>query len=140
MSIPTVKVKDKGAVRLLCLHNPERYNSLHSSLLDALGDAFKAIEGLSGIRGVIIYGSGDKAFASGADISEMQDMDRAQALAFAKRGQSVFQQVEHCRVPVLAAVQGYALGGGCELAMAFHMQKLFAINKLRALYPLKAAN
>jgi enoyl-CoA hydratase len=74
------------------------------------------------IRGIIITGSGGKSFAAGADITEFKGLTQQEAMALAKKGQDVFFKIENCQKPVIAAVNGFALGGGCELAMACHFR------------------
>lgn len=90
--------------------------------MEEIGQAFEEVYNNEAIKGVIITGSGDKAFVAGADISEIADLDTVQGRKFAEKGQEIFAKIEHCHTPVVAAVNGFALGGGCELAMACHMR------------------
>jgi len=113
---PTVLVEIDGPVATLTLHRPKGLNAISSELIDDLGAALDAVEADGGVRAIILTGSG-KAFAAGADIAEMADYGKEQAWAFSTRGQRTFARMEKLPIPVLAAVNGFALGGGCELAM-----------------------
>ncbi len=93
-------------------------NALNFALLEELSRALAELDARSGVRAVIITGSGEKAFAAGADIAELAALQSAaEAKSAAQRGQAVTRQIERMRVPVIAAVNGFALGGGCELAL-----------------------
>ncbi|MBW2256485.1 MAG: enoyl-CoA hydratase/isomerase family protein, partial [Deltaproteobacteria bacterium] len=107
----------RGAVAILTLNRPRALNALSAGLLDALDAALDDLEGDDGLRAVVITGAG-KAFVAGADISEMAAYDPILAEAFASRGQRLLNRLTAFPVPVIAAVNGFALGGGCELAMA----------------------
>ena len=98
-------------------------NALNSQTMLELRHFFGQ-EGLEikDLKGVILTGAGEKAFVAGADISEFKDLDAAQGAAFAQRGQDIFFQIERFPKPVIAAVNGFALGGGCELAMSCHLR------------------
>ncbi len=87
-----------------------------------LDNAFADVETNEVIKAVIITGSGTKSFVAGADISEFQELSSAEGMDFARAGQSIFFKIENCSKPVVAAVNGFALGGGCELAMACHFR------------------
>lgn len=106
----------KGAVGVLTINRPEALNAINSALLDALSIKAGEIASDAGVRCLIITGSG-KAFAAGADIGEMKGLSREQAYEFGMRGHSCFSALEGLEIPVIAAVNGYALGGGCELAL-----------------------
>jgi enoyl-CoA hydratase len=93
-------------------------NALDVRTLEEIGQAARDLGADSSIRAIIITGSGDKAFAAGADLAELASMRPVDARDFARRGQSVFDRLEQAGKPVIAAVNGFALGGGCELAMA----------------------
>ncbi|MFN4081281.1 MAG: enoyl-CoA hydratase/isomerase family protein [Saprospiraceae bacterium] len=116
-----IEVADGIAV--LTLNREKALNALNSAVLEALGAFFRE-DGpkTPDLRGVVITGAGEKAFAAGADITEFSGLDAAQGMAFARRGQAVFAAIERFHVPVVAAVNGFALGGGCELAMACHLR------------------
>jgi enoyl-CoA hydratase len=111
-------VEDIGGTAVITINRPTALNALNLATLGELEAAFAALSGDRSIRAVIITGSGAKAFVAGADIAEMQKMSPAQARSFAKYGQGVFARLERLPQPVIAAVNGFALGGGCELAMA----------------------
>lgn len=110
----------ENGIWLLTLNRPEALNALNTNLLNELADAFRQISEMKfeDVKGLIITGAGEKAFVAGADIKEMTNMNEDQALQFAKRGQSIFHEVNLLKIPVIAAVNGFALGGGLELALA----------------------
>lgn len=110
----------ENGIWLLTLNRPEALNALNSELLNELADALRQISEMKfeDARGLIITGSGEKAFVAGADIKEMTGLNEDQALQFAKRGQSIFHEANLLKIPVIAAVNGFALGGGLELALA----------------------
>ncbi|MDH5381911.1 MAG: enoyl-CoA hydratase-related protein [Cyclobacteriaceae bacterium] len=114
-------VSDTG-ICTLTLNRPDALNALNRKLLEELKQAFLTIYEDSSIKAVLITGSGEKAFAAGADITELQSLDQTTAQSFSESGQQIFQLIENCPKPVLAAVNGFALGGGCELAMACHLR------------------
>jgi enoyl-CoA hydratase len=103
------------------LNRPEALNSLSIALLAELDAAATRVEREPGIRAAIVTGAG-RAFAAGADIEEIARLDRDAGIAFARRGQAVFSHFENLEKPVVAAVNGFALGGGCELALACHVR------------------
>ncbi|XEC96741.1 enoyl-CoA hydratase-related protein [Paenibacillus tarimensis] len=110
------KVEDHIAI--LTINRPTVLNALHSDLLRELSDAADRIERDEAIRAVILTGAGDKAFVAGADISEMKGKSVLDAREMSRLGNRVFSKLEHLPQPVIAAVNGYALGGGCELVLA----------------------
>lgn len=112
-----VKVEISEGVALVTLDRQEALNALNLELLASLEAAFETLSVDHSVRAVILTGAG-KAFVAGADIKEMADFSARQARAFARRGQKVMDLIEHFHRPVIAAVNGFALGGGCELAMA----------------------
>ena len=99
------------------MNRPDKLNALDAQVLDELAAAVEQLSARNETRAVIITGAG-KAFVAGADIAAMSDLSAEQAAAFARRGQSVFAAIEALHCPVIAAVNGFALGGGCELALA----------------------
>jgi enoyl-CoA hydratase len=116
MTLINLEVKDK--IALLTLNRPEALNALNSDLLGELHAQLKQLEEEEDLRCLIVTGSGEKAFAAGADISEMAEMDPDQAEEFSSCGQKVFTCLATFPCPVIAAIHGYALGGGFELALA----------------------
>lgn len=113
---------DADGVATITLDRPDALNALSQRLVSELAKAVRQARSDDAVRGVVITGAGEKAFAAGADISEFAGMEPLQAHRFAARGQAVFSQIEQMPKPVVAAVNGYALGGGCELAMACHLR------------------
>ena len=116
-----VESKVEDHVATITLNRPDALNALSSSLLDELDAAVSRIAEETDVHGVIVTGAG-RAFVAGADIDEIQALDRASGIIFARHGQGVFTRIERLTVPVIAAVNGFALGGGCELAMACHLR------------------
>ena len=115
--MPFVKYEPKGDIAYLVIDRPEALNALNAQVLADLDAALDNID-LELIRCVILRGAGEKSFVAGADIAQMKDLDQAGGEAFGKQGNDVFLKLESFPIPVIAAVGGYALGGGCELAMA----------------------
>lgn len=114
----TLEPKNNG-VWLLTINRPESLNALNSTVLNEMGEALRQIGEMSyaDARALIITGSGEKAFVAGADIKEINILDEEKAMVFAQRGQSIFHELTLMKIPVIAAVNGFALGGGCELAL-----------------------
>lgn len=117
MEYKTLLEEDRGHVRIVTLHRPAELNALNSELLSELDSAMVDAAGDPSVHVVVVTGEG-KAFAAGADIAQMADMNAAEGKAFGAFGSGVFRRIETLNKPVIAAVNGYALGGGCELAMA----------------------
>ena len=109
-------------VLTITINRPDKLNALNNNVFTELDNAIDEIEKNHEIRSVIITGAGQKAFVAGADISEFSELSKDDALAMAKRGQDIFFKIENCKKPVIAAVNGFALGGGCELSMACHFR------------------
>ncbi len=117
-----VTVADHGAVRVITVNRPDKLNALNAATLDALHVAFDAADNDVGVRCVVLTGAGEKAFVAGADISEMSSLTPVQGRDFSLRGQRMMRRVEKLTKPVIAMVNGFALGGGLELAMCCHLR------------------
>ena len=115
-------IEDRGAVRIVRVHRPDKLNALNSDTLDALHAAFRAAADDAAVRVVVLTGSGPKAFVAGADIAEMHALPPVQGRDFSLRGQRMMRFVETMPKPVIAMVNGFALGGGLELAMCCHLR------------------
>ena len=109
-------------VARVTVNRPDKLNALNAIVIAELGDAVTRIETDSAIRGVVVTGAGTKAFVAGADINELTEQGVTGGRTRALIGQQVFRRLERCGKPVIAAVNGFALGGGCELAMACHLR------------------
>jgi enoyl-CoA hydratase len=118
----SVRVERDGEIAVLTVDRPEKLNALNAAVVRELGEAFDSIRGDDSVLGVILTGGGEKAFVAGADIAELSTMDSLVGVQVSREGQRVFLGIERFPKPVLAAVGGYALGGGCELALACHMR------------------
>ncbi|WP_026506964.1 enoyl-CoA hydratase-related protein [Butyrivibrio sp. MC2013] len=115
MSLVLYEQKDKIAV--ITINRPEALNALNSAVLDEL-DAVLDNVNLDEVRALVLTGAGDKSFVAGADIGEMSTLSKAEGEAFGKKGNDVFRKLETLPIPVIAAVNGFALGGGCEISMS----------------------
>lgn len=109
-------------IALVTINRPEKLNALNHATLDELEQAVVEVEQNDDVRAVIITGAGEKSFVAGADISQFEGLTATQGHRFALRGQAVFNRLEALGKPVVAAVNGFALGGGCELALACHLR------------------
>jgi enoyl-CoA hydratase len=118
MSPDRVIVRQDGRVLTVAINRPAVLNAIDASTLDALGDAIDRAGRDEGIGAIVLTGAGDRAFAAGADIRQIAAETPVGARAYARRAQAVFTRIESLGKPVIAAVNGFALGGGCELAMA----------------------
>ncbi len=112
----------RGNVALVTINRPEKLNALNDATITELEKVFTEIKTDDEIYVAIITGAGEKAFVAGADIKELNQMNVVSGEAMSVKGQKVFDQIENLGKPVIAAVNGYALGGGCELAMACHIR------------------
>ena len=112
-----VDVTYEGHVAMLTLNRPDKLNALSQEVLGDLASAMEDVERRDDVRAAVLTGTG-KAFVAGADIAAMKDMDQAEGRGFGALGHSLFSSIEQLRFPVIAAVNGFALGGGCELALA----------------------
>ena len=113
----TITVVHEGPVARVSIARAEKLNALNAQVIAELTDAFTRIETDSSVRVAVLSGTGEKAFAAGADIAEMAGMNTEQARSFSRAGHLLGERIEGLRVPVIAKVKGFALGGGCELAM-----------------------
>src|ERR1700758_370622 len=118
MSYENILVESPDGVGLITLNRPKVLNALNRALLSELDAAIGAIAADTSIRVVILTGAGEKAFAAGADIQELAQVSAVDGQQLALRGQRLFSKIEALRVPVIVAINGFALGGGCELALA----------------------
>jgi enoyl-CoA hydratase len=117
-----VDIEIADGVAVVTMNRPQALNAFNTEQLDRLGAAIRTIGQDRTVRVVILTGAGDRAFAAGADIKEMVELTAAQGLAFGRKGQALTNAVELLPQPVIAAVNGYAFGGGCELAIASDMR------------------
>src|SRR5215217_3042755 len=113
-----VDVEITEGIAVITMNRPQALNAFNSEQLDRLGAAFHALSQDRSVRVVILTGAGDRAFAAGADIKEMVNLTPAAGLAFGRKGQALTSAIERLPQPVIVAVNGYAFGGGCELAIA----------------------
>lgn len=115
-------VQNDNGVLIVTINRPHALNALNDNIFRDLIQLFTEDIRSSDYKGVVITGAGDKAFAAGADIKEFLQLDNNKAQSLSRRGQDIFATIERFEIPVIAAVNGFALGGGCELAMACHMR------------------
>lgn len=106
----------------ITINRPDKLNALNKTVMDELSTAIDEVYKNPEIKSAIITGAGAKAFVAGADISEFVGLSKEQGMALAKKGQDTFFKIENCPKPIVAAVNGFALGGGCELAMSCHFR------------------
>lgn len=118
MNYETLLCEVKDQIAKVTLNRPQVMNALNSTVFNELERVFMALTEDVDVRVILITGAGDKAFAAGADINEIARLDIATGEAKSGRGQEVFRMIETCGKPVIACINGYALGGGCELALA----------------------
>ena len=114
----TLRCERAGAVATVTLDRPEVLHALNAAMFDELETAFAELAADAGVRVVLLTGAGERAFAAGADIRALTETDAAGGKRVSERGQQVMNQIARCGKPVIACVNGVALGGGCELAMA----------------------
>ena len=122
MSESPVTTADRGAVRVVTVNRPDKLNALNAATLDALLAAFEAATADPAVRCVVLTGAGPKAFVAGADIAEMNGLTPVQGRDFSLRGQKLMRRVEKMPKPVIGMINGFALGGGLELAMGCHLR------------------
>lgn len=112
-----VLYEQKGAIGVITINRPEALNALNSQVLEDLESTFKSVN-LDEVRALVLTGAGEKSFVAGADIGEMSTLTKKEGEAFGKKGNDVFRMIETFPIPVIAAVNGFALGGGCEISMS----------------------
>jgi enoyl-CoA hydratase len=118
----TILTNLQNGIFTITINRPEKLNALNKQVFTDLDNAIDEVYQNEEIKTAIITGAGEKAFVAGADISEFTALSKEDAMQLAKRGQDVFFKIENCKKPIVAAVNGFALGGGCELAMACHFR------------------
>ena len=117
-----VKVEVRDSIAIITIDRPKVLNALNAQTVAEIGEAFEQVRNDDAVRAVILTGGGEKAFVAGADINELATMNPITGKETAERGQRVFTAIERFPKPVIAAVNGFALGGGCELALACHIR------------------
>ena len=122
MNFDTLLFEIENGTAMITINRPEKLNALNRDVFTDLDDAISEVLNNDEIKTAIITGAGPKAFVAGADISEFSGLNLAEAMALSKRGQDIFLKIENSNKPIIAAVNGFALGGGCELAMACHFR------------------
>lgn len=118
MNFQNLKFEKKEQIAYVTINRPEKLNALNSAVMAELREAFTAIKEDAEVRVALLTGSGEKAFVAGADIGELNKNNPVEAKAYTHKGQGVLDAIENLGKPVIACINGYALGGGCELAMA----------------------
>ena len=113
-----VLLEKKGHIAVATINRPKALNALNSQVLEDIDQLVEQVKADDEIRALVITGSGEKAFVAGADIGEMSTLTKAEGEAFGKKGNDVFRKLETLPIPTIAAVNGFALGGGCELSMS----------------------
>lgn len=121
-SFQNLRVETKDEIAVVTIERPKKLNALDAATLTELEEAFAVLKNAADARGVIVTGSGEKAFVAGADITELAGKNPITGREAALRGQAVFRTIERLGKPVVAAVNGFALGGGLELALACHLR------------------
>ena len=122
MAYRNLEITNRGAVNVITVNRPDKLNALNRETLNELGMAFTQAAYDDAVRVVVLAGAGEKAFVAGADIAEMHGYTATQAQGFSRAGQQLMTSIERLGKPVIARVQGFALGGGMELAMACHFR------------------
>lgn len=117
-----VKTQNTAGILVVTISRPDAMNALNASVLDELLEVIQEADHSNVITGIVITGEGDKAFVAGADIKQLSSLNSKEALELSQKGQKLFKLIEDFAKPVIAAVNGFALGGGCELAMACHFR------------------
>ncbi|MCH8523072.1 MAG: enoyl-CoA hydratase/isomerase family protein [Balneolales bacterium] len=113
---------DKKGIAVLTINRPDKLNALNNDVMNDLEGALMKLRHDDDVKGIVVTGSGDKAFVAGADIKELAGLNNFTGTVLSERGQQIFARIEQLTKPVVAYVNGFALGGGCELAMACHLR------------------
>lgn len=122
MTYSTLLFENRDGLATVTINRPDKLNALNDTVISELGELAGQIATDDAIRAVILTGAGPKAFVAGADIGELAECDSARAFALSQKGSHTFRRLERSEKPIVAAVNGFALGGGCELAMACHFR------------------
>ncbi len=122
MSFHNLLISDADGIRTITINRPEKLNALNRKTLTELAAAMQAAADDDSVRVIVMTGAGDKAFVAGADIGEIREQSAIQARRFAAYGQQLMSSIQHLEKPVIAAINGFALGGGMELALACHLR------------------
>jgi len=122
MNFSTIKTALEENIFTITINRPDKLNALNQTVLNELNAVMAQVYSDKNIKAVIITGAGEKAFVAGADISEFLAVKDDEGSSLSKKGQDIFFKIENCPKPVVAAVNGFALGGGCELAMSCHFR------------------
>src|SRR5438552_15818979 len=122
MTLSNLVFEDRNSVDYVTVNQPELLNALNRATMEELRAAFHDVKDDAGVRVVILTGAGEKAFIAGADIAELAKHDAVSGKEYTHRGQSVLNLIENLGKPVIACINGFALGGGCEIAMACTMR------------------
>jgi len=117
-----IKVERRNAIAVVTINRADKLNALNADIVATLGERMREVAQDSAVRGVILTGAGEKAFVAGADIGELAQMSPLSGIQVSRAGQDVFRFIETMRKPVVAAINGFALGGGLELAIACHIR------------------
>ncbi len=121
MELKNILIEYDDDIAIVTINRPEKLNALNNAVLDELEFIFEELKD-NDAKVIIITGTGDKAFVAGADIKELKECNSESGKHFAQKGQNIFNKIEKMGKPVIAAINGYALGGGCELALACHIR------------------
>ncbi|MFT4833624.1 MAG: enoyl-CoA hydratase [Marinoscillum sp.] len=121
-NLQNLTLASDGGILTVTINRESKLNALNGATLAELKEVIQSVYDDKDISGVILTGAGEKAFVAGADIAEFSMLNEMNARKFAEEGQAIFDLIENCHTPVVAVVNGFALGGGCELAMACHMR------------------
>src|SRR5713101_7496437 len=122
MAFQTLLCSVKDRIALITINRPEKLNALNAQCKNELKDLFTSLRSNHEVSVVILTGAGEKAFVAGTDIGEIASLDARTGKEFAAGGQALFDLIQHLGKPVIAAVNGYAIAGGCELALACHLR------------------